>query len=112
MTTGTGVIESPVDRVLAALDGGASSRRAIAADAGLSEDLASAIVDQLVRVGQLRREALSFGCPPKGCGDCAAADPISAKCGTGRSHENQPTLVVLSRRAPMINPPGAVLTRS
>lgn len=94
------VTKSPVTRVLAAFDGGAMARRSIAESAQLSEDLASAIIDQLVRTGQLTRESLFFGCPPKGCGDCGAAGPTSDRCVSGgrdRPQPNRPTLVVLSR---------------
>ena len=100
MIAATTVAESPVTRVLAALDGGATSRRSIVEKAGLSEDLASAIIDQLIRTGQLKTESLVFGCPPKGCGDCGGAGPASSGCATSAPRADRPALVVLSRGKP------------
>lgn len=100
MTAQTTVAKSPVDRVLAALDGGATSRRSIAKHADLSDDLASAVIDQLIRAGQLKSESLAFGCPPKGCGDCGAASPTRSGCLSGRRGTDRPVLVILSRDKP------------
>ncbi len=96
---------SPVARVLAAITDGADSRKSIAAAAGLSEDLTSAIVDQLVRLGRLKRESLPLGCPPSGCGDCPTASAAdSGQCslrfrGTAPRIERS-GLVVLSVEPP------------
>lgn len=94
------VAESPVDLVLAALDGGATSRRSIARHADLSDDLASAVIDQLIRGGQLKSESLAFGCPPKGCGDCGAASAARPACLSGGRGTDRPVLVILSRDKP------------
>jgi len=60
-----------VAAVRAAMQAGASTRKEIAASAGLDRDVVDAVLDVLVRTGSIEVHALKFECGAGGCGNCA-----------------------------------------
>lgn len=83
---------SPSRLVLDAFAAGETSLAGVAARTGLPSDLVALIVDELVRLGLLQREALSSGCPQTGgCGGC----PSSTPCPSGAAGGRGPVLVTV-----------------
>lgn len=64
---------APVTAVLTELRSGVSSVPDLAARTGLAPDLVRAVVDRLVRTGQVARWQPPSGCSTSGCSDCATA---------------------------------------
>lgn len=62
----------PLVRVLDAIGAGAASYGDIEEATGLTREVVTASVDHLVRMGRLRAQALTVGCPGGGCGSCAS----------------------------------------
>jgi hypothetical protein len=80
----------PLRQVLTAVDDGALTFDEMARVTGLSQDMITAALDQLLRMGHLRAESLNTGCPPAGCRSCGSAGADSGTCSAG------PVLVGLS----------------
>lgn len=59
-----------VGAVHAAMRAGASTRKEIAATAGLERDIVDAVLDVLLRTGAIEAHALKFECGAGGCGNC------------------------------------------
>lgn len=73
---------SPSRAVLDAFAAGETSLNGIAVRTGLPADLVAVVVDELVRMGMVRREVLGSGCPSSGgCGGCVSASASGASCG-------------------------------
>ena len=75
--------------VRAALDAGARTRREITAATGLDAGLVDAIVDVLVRTGDLDVHRLKTECGIGGCGNCHQGDhctpgPVTVRIGRAR----------------------------
>lgn len=83
----------PLRKVSDAIDAGAVTVTEIGRTTGLSSDLVRAALDHLLRMGALRAEELTAGCPPSGCTTCASAAPATGTCGSGQ------VLITLSRPA-------------
>ncbi len=86
--------------VLAQFEAGASSLAAISQRTGLDPELVHVVVDRLVALGYLDREHLNAGCPPDGCGGCAATDVSGDPCATGPQRSTGPVLLTLSAHPP------------
>ena len=63
----------PVTAVRLAIAGRGWTTVDIARQTGLSPGLVSAVIEQLVRTGELRAEPWGSGCPGQACGGCALA---------------------------------------
>ena len=59
--------------VLAAVEGGATTRAEVARRCGLAPEVAEVALEQLVRLGRVRPLPLLSACPSGGCGSCATA---------------------------------------
>lgn len=66
-----GPLRQVLVRIRRARDGVRLDR--ITAEIGVTPDEVASMVDYWVRRGLLTREEVSSGCPPSGCGGCAAA---------------------------------------
>ncbi|TIC84298.1 FeoC-like transcriptional regulator [Nocardioides sp. GY 10127] len=94
---------SPLRDVLAAVEGGTTSRAGIAATTGLRPDAVDAALDRLVSLGRLEARELTAGCPSSGCGSCASGNPDGgAGCGSAgpSAARRGPVLVELRLRRP------------
>ncbi len=69
------------------------SRAEVGRMTGLRADVVDAAVEHLRRMGRLRADPVTTGCPDGGCGTCASGSGGAPGCGTGRSG---PVLVALS----------------
>ena len=58
-------------KVRSAMREGASTRKDIAMRTGLSRDLVDAVLDVMVRTGDVDVHALKFECGASGCGSCS-----------------------------------------
>jgi hypothetical protein len=67
----------PLHAVLEQVGLGTPTVTHMARNTGISEDVVRASLDHLLRTGRLQADELPIGCPPGGCGGCAAA----AGCG-------------------------------
>lgn len=101
MSAGGGVAPArrPLTAILRAFEEGASSPAEVARRTGLTMDTVSAGVAHLVRVGRLTAEKFSLGCPPQGCGGCAAARG-DGSCASGAEPVAGRPLVALTLRRP------------
>lgn len=91
----------PLRRVVAALQGGAHSRAALARLTGLDRELVDAAVDHLTRLGRVRAELLASGCPQPGCASCPSGRADGAPgCGAAApaSAPGPVALTLLPRR--------------
>jgi hypothetical protein len=90
----------PLRAVLAAFERGVASLDEVARATGLPRELVDASVDHLVRMGRIRAEELSVGCPDGGCGSCASGAGESAGCGAAgpSAARSGPVLVALTVR--------------
>lgn len=77
----------PLTSVLEQVEAGTPTLVEIARRTGLSEEVARAAVDHLLRSGRLAADQVPIGCPPGGCGGCA----VAASC-------SQPVMLSLSVR--------------
>lgn len=84
----------PLSLVLSEVAAGTPTTVEIARRTGLDEAVVRAAVDHLVRSGRLDAGELAIGCPPSGCGGCAAA----TTCGTPASRRGLVTLSLSRRR--------------
>jgi len=82
----------PLSAVLAAVRGGARSLPEVARRAGLSDEMARAVVDHLVRSHRLLVRQLTSGCPSGGCGSCALAPGCAVPGGAGEHQAGAPAL--------------------
>lgn len=90
----------PLRRVVAALEAGASTRRAIAERSGLAPELVDLALDQLQRLGRLDAQRLAASCPGGGCRSCPAARADGSEgCALGPDAGRGPIALVL-RSAP------------
>lgn len=87
-------MSGPLTRVLAAFADGAGTLRDVAAVTGLAPDVVAASVDHLVRLGRLRAEEVSAGCPTGGCGTCPVA---AAGCASASGRRGALTALTLAR---------------
>ena len=62
----------PLTAVLSAVEGGATTRPAIAARTGLDPDVVDAAVEHLLRVGRIATPTLRTSCPDGGCHGCGS----------------------------------------
>lgn len=83
----------PLQRVLDAVHDGVVGRAGLSARTGLSPDLVDASLEQLERMGVLKREELGSGCPDGGCGSCG----VRTTCAAPHSGRG-PVLLTLTRR--------------
>ena len=74
---------APLSAVLAQVAQGTSTVAEMARNTGLAETVVRAGVDHLVRTGRLQAQELPIGCPPGGCGGCAAATSCAAPAPDG-----------------------------
>lgn len=93
----------PLRLVLAEVAAGVPTVSEIGRRTGLSADVVSAAIEQLVRMGALAAKEVSAGCPSAGCGGCASgavADDGRAAPGCGSAGPSAtrpgPVLVALS----------------
>ena len=91
-------VASPTRAVLDAFASGDHSFHEIAARTGMSQDMVRSVVDQLVRMGLLKQESLSSGCPTDGtgCGSCADSAAGGGSCATGPADSRGPVLFQLT----------------
>ncbi len=68
---------SPLSALLAQVADGVPTVVEMARNTGLSDDVVRSGLAHLVRMGRLTETELPIGCPPSGCGGCAA----SGSCG-------------------------------
>lgn len=68
----------PLSSVLDAVDGGAVTVAEVVDRTGMPEDTVRAALEMLTRMGRVRHETLTSGCPETGCGTCA----VAGSCGT------------------------------
>jgi hypothetical protein len=80
-------MSGPLSAVLAQVEAGTPTVSEIARVTGLSEEVARAAVDHLLRSGRLSAGQVPLGCPPGGCGGCS----VAASC-------SQPVMLTLSVR--------------
>lgn len=80
-------MSGPLSAVLTQVERGTPTVSEIARRTGLSDEVARAAVDHLLRSGRLQADQVPIGCPPGGCGGC----PVSATCA-------QPVMLSLSVR--------------
>ncbi len=93
----------PLHAVLQAFEEGAHSLHDIALRTSLSQDVVSASVEHLVRMGRVQAKELAIGCPSGGCGTCASGTSDgTAGCGAPgpSARRSGPVLVELSLRRP------------
>lgn len=88
----SGAGSGPLSRVLEVIEGGATGRLEIARAAGISPQTAAAALDQLERLGRIRRDELGSGCADGGCGSCPVASGCAGTPGRG------PVALTLTRR--------------
>lgn len=91
----------PLRRVVAALQGGAHSRAALARLTGLDREVVDAALDHLTRLGRVRAELLGSVCPQPGCGSCPSGRADGAPgCGAPApaSAQGPVALTLLPRR--------------
>ena len=91
---------SPMGAVLAEFRSGATSLAMISQRTGLDPALVQLVVDRLVALGYLDREQLNSGCPPDGCGGCAASDVSGDPCASGPQRSSGPVLLKWSTHRP------------
>lgn len=93
-------MSSPLRAVLGAFEAGAGSRADIARVTGLRSDVVDAAVEHLVRLGKVRAEELSTGCPSGGCGSCGLGVDGAPGCGAQAPSPRRsgPVLLQLSLR--------------
>jgi hypothetical protein len=63
-------VSAPLRQVLDAVEGGATTRAAIAARTGLDPDVVDGAVDHLLRLGRIATPSLRTSCPDGGCAGC------------------------------------------
>lgn len=68
---------NPLSALLAQVADGVPTVVEMARNTGLSDDVVRSGLAHLVRTGRLLETELPIGCPPSGCGGCAA----SGSCG-------------------------------
>ncbi|MCU0297810.1 MAG: FeoC-like transcriptional regulator [Candidatus Nanopelagicales bacterium] len=78
----------PLSSVLAAVEGGAVTVAEVVDRTAIGEDTVRAALEVLTRMGRVRHETLTSGCPSTGCGSCG----VAGSCSTG------PVPVSLGRR--------------
>ncbi len=88
--------------VLRAIESGAGSLTEAARRAEVSYDEADAIVETLIDLGRLRREAIAIGCPSGGCGTCGSASGCHPA-----GHRDAPTLLAIRPVSPRPGGPSA-----
>ncbi|MGC3994087.1 MAG: hypothetical protein QM779_08290 [Propionicimonas sp.] len=87
-------MSGPLSSVLAEVAAGTPTVVEMARRTGQPETVVRAAIDHLVRTGRIESVAVPIGCPPSGCGGCAAA---SGGCGQAPGQRSLVTLS-LSRR--------------
>ncbi len=65
-------VRGPLSAVLDQVEAGTPTVAEMVRNTGLPEDVLRAGLDHLVRTGRLATQELPIGCPPSGCGGCAA----------------------------------------
>ena len=85
-------MSGPLTAVLDEVRLGTGSVAQMSRHTGYSAEVLRAAVDHLVLTGRLEAETVPFGCPPAGCGGCAASCGDGSATGTGRT-----TLTLLRR---------------
>lgn len=92
---------SPLRAVLESFQNGAATVSGIARDTGLSVDLVQAVMDQLIRMGELRATSMSYGCPTGGssCGSCSLTSEEGSSCASGPGSARGPVLIELNTQA-------------
>ena len=91
----------PLNAVLDAFEGGASTIDDIVTSTGMPRDVVLAAVDHLRRMGRLEARELVAGCPSGGCGSCAFSHGDGTPgCGAPSASPERrgPVLVQLSLR--------------
>ena len=99
----------PLSLVLAELAAGTPTVAEMSRHSGLAESVVRAAVDHLLRSGRVESSELSIGCPPSGCGGCAAASADGCHAPTPVAGR-RPGLVTLSlsrRQSPRTGADGA-----
>lgn len=81
MTVQRGAGVAPLSALLAQVAQGVPTVAEMARNTGLGEDVIRTGLAHLVRTGRLQESALPIGCPPSGCGGCAA----SRSCGVSEA---------------------------
>ena len=80
-------MSGPLSAVLEQVKAGTPTVSEIARRTGLSQEVARAAVDHLLRSGRLQAGQVPLGCPPAGCGGCS----VKGSC-------SQPVMLSLSVR--------------
>jgi hypothetical protein len=84
---------APLSALLAEVAAGTPTVAEMARNTGLGTDVLRAGLDHLVRTGRLQATNLPIGCPPSGCGGCAAA----GGCGVAEGGNGLVTLSLTRR---------------
>jgi hypothetical protein len=87
-------VSGPLHLVLDEITAGTPTLAAIARRTGLSDDVARAAIDHLVRAGRITSTELSLGCPTGGCSGCPSAGNSCTL--PAASSDRRPGLVSLS----------------
>ncbi len=76
-------MSGPLTSVLGAVDAGAVTVDEVIEHTLLSEDTVRAALEALERMGRVRAQTLTRGCPPAGCGGCASSAVAGGGCAGG-----------------------------